>query len=98
MTVPIRRLEAADIESMAAGFLPLDPHKTPRLYARYLRDQEAGERLVLVAADLSGYLTVDFRSGNPPFRQAGVPEITDLNVLPAASRSSRVRPYGATTT
>jgi GNAT superfamily N-acetyltransferase len=85
MTVTIRRLEAGDVETISAAFEASG--KVAELYARYLREQQSGGRLVLIAADdFAGYLTVDFRSGYQPFREAGVPEITDLNVLPARRR------------
>jgi GNAT superfamily N-acetyltransferase len=82
MTVTIRRLAAGDVETISAA-----SGRVAEIFARYLREQEAGGRLVLVASDdFAGYLTVDFRSGYQPFREAGVPEITDLNVLPARRR------------
>jgi GNAT superfamily N-acetyltransferase len=88
MTITIRRLAVGDIETITAAFTAVGwPGKDAGLYTRYLREQEAGERLVLLAADdLAGYLTVDLHSGYPPFREAGVPEITDLNVLPQRRR------------
>ena len=54
------------------------------LFRRYLTEQSAGERLVLVAESdtiVCGYLCVRWRSDYPPFRAADIPEIVDLRVL-----------------
>jgi GNAT superfamily N-acetyltransferase len=39
-----------------------------------------------VGGEFAGYLTVVCRSGYPPFREVGIPEIRDFNVLPGFRR------------
>jgi GNAT superfamily N-acetyltransferase len=85
-TVDIRLLTDADVEVIPPAFAALGwPGKSIEQYRRYLREQSAGERLVLVAlADgvFAGYVTVHWVSAYPPFREGGFPEIQDFNVLP----------------
>ena len=60
--------------------------KPESLYERYLREQEAGERVVLVADTFAGYGTIRWESTYEPFRKEGIPEVMDLNVLPEYRR------------
>lgn len=81
----IRLLTAADIEVIADAFTAIGGHKPASQYQRYLAEQEAGERVVLVATvdnDFAGYVTIVWESGYPPFRAADIPEVVDFNVLP----------------
>ncbi|HET7036937.1 MAG TPA: GNAT family N-acetyltransferase [Thermomicrobiaceae bacterium] len=85
----IELLGADDIPEIAAAFAALGWPKPAAQYRRYLREQQRGERAVLVArldGRFAGYLTVVWRSGYPPFRAAGIPEIVDFNVLPHLRR------------
>lgn len=83
-------LTSADIEEMVDAFASLGwPGKDHAQYERYLLEQEAGSRVVLVAredSDFSGYGTVLWTSNYAPFRDAGIPEVQDLNVLPSFRR------------
>jgi GNAT superfamily N-acetyltransferase len=85
-TVDIRPLIDADLDVIPPAFAAVGwPGKAVEQYRRYLREQAADERLVLVAlADdaFAGYLTVLWTSTYPPFRDGGFPEIQDFNVLP----------------
>jgi GNAT superfamily N-acetyltransferase len=81
----IRALRAEDIAPMAAAFAALGWNKPAEQYARYLAEQQTGERNVLVAflaGQFVGYLTIVWKSHYPPFREAHIPEIVDFNVLP----------------
>ena len=87
--VNIRLLEARDIQPIATAFAKLGWHKPVSQYQRYLAEQESGQRLVLVAfiKDVfAGYLTICWQSVYRPFRDAGIPEIVDFNVLPKFRR------------
>lgn len=92
--VTIRSLAPDDIPTIVAAFAALGWKKTVAQYQRYLADQQRGERMVLVAlqhagltnAGFAGYLTIVWQSDYPPFRDAGVPEIVDFNVLPHLRR------------
>ncbi len=85
MDLFLRALESRDVAPIAAAFAALGWDKPASQYERYLQDQEAGRRVVLVAFVndvFAGYLTVVWESGYPPFREENIPEIQDFNVLP----------------
>lgn len=82
-------MRAEDPPVMAAHYAELGWAKTVALFERYLAEQSAGDRPVLVAeADeiFAGHVTVLWRSSYEPFVEAGIPEISDLNVLPGFRR------------
>lgn len=69
---------------LEAAFAAMGWTKPAAQYLRYLDEQTAGERPVLVArldGAFAGYLTVRWESTYRPFRAAGIPEIQDFNVL-----------------
>jgi ribosomal protein S18 acetylase RimI-like enzyme len=80
----IRELADADGPVIARAFAAQGWHKPEEQYRRYFEQTTRGERVVLVAEDeagFAGYVTIEWASGYSPFREAGIPEITDLNVL-----------------
>ncbi len=80
--ITIRRMEAQDIDPIMRTFARWNKRRVQ--YQRYLRQQQRGERVVLVAwhEDLVvGYVTLVWDSLYEPFRQEGIPEIVDLNVI-----------------
>ena len=81
----IRLLQASDIDEIADAFAQIGWNKSAALYRDYLAEQEAGERVVLVATmdnRFTGYVTIVWASHHPPFRAEGIPEVVDFNVLP----------------
>jgi GNAT superfamily N-acetyltransferase len=85
MTFSIRLLETRDIAPIAAAFAELGWDKPASQYEKYLSEQEAGARVVLVAflnGEFVGYVTLVWRSHYPAFREENIPEIVDFNVLP----------------
>lgn len=86
----IRLLEEHDVQPVSAAFEAAGwKNKPPALFERYLTEQDDGRRIVLLAllgGEVAGYLTVDWRPAYPPFRQKGIPEIQDFNVLPPLRR------------
>jgi ribosomal protein S18 acetylase RimI-like enzyme len=91
----IRLIEPTDINSIAAAFSELGWDKPASQYEKYLAEQEAGQRVVLVAhsgvqnlpiLDFAGYVTICWQSHYPPFREQNIPEIVDFNVLPKFRR------------
>lgn len=85
----IEHLEAGDIAEIAAAFADLGWNKPASQYERYLAEQTAGVREVLVAREggkFCGYVTVCWQPDYPPFRDDHIPEIQDFNVLPAFRR------------
>lgn len=82
--VTLRALRAEDAERIAAAFAAQGWNKPAAQFLTYLRQQEAGDRDVLVAevnGDFAGYVTIMWESDYLPFRVDGIPEIVDLNVL-----------------
>lgn len=84
MTAPsnltIRRLERQDCEPISAAFTAIGWNKPVEQYRRYVEEQAADRRPVLVAfveGQFAGYVTVVWEPHYSPF-----PEIQDLNVLP----------------
>jgi GNAT superfamily N-acetyltransferase len=83
----IRPLRVGDPSVIAAAFDEIGWNKPESQYRRYLDDQEAGTRDVLVATidgAFAGYVTVRWVSPYEPFD--GIPEIQDFNVLPKFRR------------
>jgi len=74
---------------MAAACAALGWNKPATQYEGYLAEQRRGEREALVAWQgevFVGYVTIVWTSDYPAFRDAGVPEISDFNVLPHVRR------------
>ncbi|MFF0343544.1 GNAT family N-acetyltransferase [Kribbella sp. NPDC004875] len=81
----IRPLRAGDPAIIAAAMDAIGWNKPESQYVRYLAEQDAGERDILVATvdgRYVGYVTVRWVS--PYFRT--IPEIQDFNVLPSYRR------------
>ncbi len=88
--VRIRPLQDADVARIVASFAALGwPGKHPQQYQRYLHEQASGDRVVWVAEQddrFAGYACLVWSSGYRPFREGGIPEIVDVNVLPVYRR------------
>ena len=87
--VSIAPLRREDIDEIAAAFARLGWHKPASQYERYLEEAVVGVRTTWVArfgGVFAGYATVCWSPDHPPFRDAGIPEIQDLNVLPEFRR------------
>lgn len=85
----IRELEPGDPSVIADAFTAQGWRKPREQYEAYLRQCEAGERTVFVAARegvFTGYVTILWKSDYPPFAEQGIPEIADFNVLMAYRR------------
>jgi GNAT superfamily N-acetyltransferase len=89
MGITIRLFEKEDIEAIASSFRQIGWRRAVSEYDSYLAEQDRGERVVLVAlynGAFAGYVTIVWTSAYPPFAEEGIPEINDLNVLPAFRR------------
>jgi GNAT superfamily N-acetyltransferase len=85
----IHLLRTGDIPTMAAAFAVLGWDKPAAQYEGYLAEQRRGEREALIAwrgEEFVGYVTIVWTSDYTPFRDAGIPEISDFNVLPHVRR------------
>jgi GNAT superfamily N-acetyltransferase len=82
--IAIREMLETDPPILSAAFTAQGWNKLLDQYLRYWRESLQGQRLVLLAeveGEIAGYLTVVWESDYLPFRQAGIPEIVDFNVL-----------------
>jgi ribosomal protein S18 acetylase RimI-like enzyme len=89
MNITIRLLKEEDIQLIYSAFTDTGGYRPSLLFERYLAEQEEGERVALVAYsdnDFAGYVTIKWQSDYPSFAEKGIPEINDLNVLPAFRR------------
>ena len=87
--VEIRLLTVQDIQPIVVTFAKLGWNKPASQYERYLAEQKSGRRSVLVATlkeVFAGYVTILWESEYPSFRETGIPEIVDFNVLPMLRR------------
>ena len=86
MSVTVRLFKTEDIEVITSSFAEIDWNNRVSTLERYLAEQEKGDRTALVAysdSNFAGYVTIMWKSNYPPFAEKGVPEISDLIVLPA---------------
>lgn len=87
--ISIRPLTSADIPTIAGAFLEVGWSDRTEMLQRYVVEQERGVRAVLVVeweGTFAGYGTVMWTSLYPPFAEKGIPEISDLNVVPGLRR------------
>lgn len=85
MNLEIRPLTGAEIDAVLNTFATW--YKERSMFERYLVEQQAGRRLVLVAwlgDHVAGYGTLELPSvWYEPWRSAGIAELCDLNVMTA---------------
>ena len=87
--IQIRSLNQHDPPLIAAAFASIGSVKPEAKYQLYLEQEAAGSRTGLVASvdgELAGYVTINWRPTYPGFAELEIPEIQDLNVLPAFRR------------
>jgi GNAT superfamily N-acetyltransferase len=84
--VSINFLREEDIPVIVAAFAANNWPKPAHLFEGYLKEQQNKERLIWVAyidEQSVGYLTLKWQSQYEYFALNNIPEIMDLNVLPA---------------
>jgi GNAT superfamily N-acetyltransferase len=82
MDLVIRKMEPADIDAIPFVFASWNKFRPQ--YETYFKENGAGQRVTLVATindKVVGYANVLWTSKYPPFAEAGIPEINDLNVM-----------------
>jgi len=80
----IREMNESDPTLIEEAFRLQGWHKPASQYEGYLQESHEGKRVNLVAeykGEFGGYVTIVWDSGYPPFREGGIPEIVDFNVL-----------------
>ena len=80
----IRKIRKGDPEIIRQAFEDQGWNKPIGLYKHYIDLQRKGERDILILdykGEFAGYLTIEWESGYPPFKEKGIPEIVDFNVL-----------------
>mgnify|MGYP004573691143 FL=1 len=79
----IRKMQESDIKDLSRGFISQGWPSREEILTRYFKEQESGEREVLVAeveGALAGYITILPCAKQGPF--AGMaPELSDFNVF-----------------
>ncbi|MEN8151651.1 MAG: GNAT family N-acetyltransferase [Planctomycetota bacterium] len=89
MDVVIRRMERKDVVDLVAGFGAEGWERSASGFEAYLDEQDRGERVVLIAlaeGRPAGFGSLVWTPSYPGFREAGIPEVHDLNVLPSRWR------------
>jgi GNAT superfamily N-acetyltransferase len=91
MSATVRDMTADDPARIAAAMAELGWDKPLVQYEDYLAQHVAGTRHVFVAdtdgGAFAGYVTLRWASDYEPFAADGVPEVSDLNVLPSLRRA-----------
>lgn len=82
----IRIATLSDFPALARIAAEMGTTHEPGYFEKCLREQDAGRRLVFITEEGSGYVMLNWQPLYPPFRRLGIPEIQDLNVIPAARR------------
>ena len=82
-TCLIRKMQTSDVKELSQGFINQDWPSREEILTRYFKEQESGEREVLVAeveGAVAGYITILPDAKQGPF--AGMaPELSDFNVF-----------------
>ena len=82
-TCSIRKMQESDIKNLSRGFISQGWPSREEILTRYFKEQESGEREVLVAeveGALAGYITILSCAKQGPFAEI-YPELSDFNVF-----------------
>ena len=82
-TCSIRKMQESDIQDLSRGFISQGWPSREEILTRYFKEQESGEREVLVAeveGALAGYITILSCAKQGPFAEI-YPELSDFNVF-----------------
>ena len=82
-TCSIRKMQESDIKELSRGFISQGWPSREEILTRYFKEQESGEREVLVAeveGAVAGYITILPNAKQGPFAGMG-PELSDFNVF-----------------
>jgi GNAT superfamily N-acetyltransferase len=92
LQLTIRQAVSSDATRMQSGFDANMGWRKPRGYFEHMIGlQEKGDLILLVAylpeEEYAGHCKVVWKPRYPPYREQGIPEIQDLNVLPKYQRN-----------
>ena len=82
-TCSIRKMQESDIQDLSRGFISQGWPSREEILTRYFKEQESGEREVLVAeveGALAGYISILPCAKQGPFAEI-YPELSDFNVF-----------------
>ena len=82
-TCSIRKMQESDIQDLSRGFISQGWPSREEILTRYFKEQESGEREVLVAeveGAVAGYITILPCAKQGPFAEI-YPELSDFNVF-----------------
>ena len=82
-TCSIRKMQESDIKDLSRGFISQGWPSREEILTRYFKEQESGEREVLVAevdSAVAGYITILPSAKHGPFAEV-YPELSDFNVF-----------------
>ena len=82
-TCSIRKMQESDIKNLSRGFISQGWPSREEILTRYFKEQESGEREVLVAeveGAVAGYITILPCAKQGPFAEI-YPELSDFNVF-----------------
>ena len=82
-TCSIRKMQESDIKELSRGFIRQGWPSREEILTRYFKEQESGEREVLVAeveGAVAGYITILPCAKQGPFAEI-YPELSDFNVF-----------------
>lgn len=86
----IRPATTADVPHLGRIAAVMGPSSQRDDFPRCMAEQAAGRRHVILAltaaGEAAGYVQLNFTPVYQPFRRLGLPEIQDLNVVPAQRR------------
>ncbi|MEM9919527.1 MAG: GNAT family N-acetyltransferase [Bacteroidota bacterium] len=80
----LRKISLEDCVKISQAFSEQSWNKAVSQYQLYVQYQEQGIRDVIIAefeGVFAGYLTIHWKSDYTAFREKGIPEVVDLNVL-----------------
>lgn len=80
----LREIRRSDCQKIHKAFQEQGWDKPISQYKKYLEYQETGARDVIIAEwnqEFAGYLTINWNSEYQSFRENGIPEVVDFNVL-----------------
>ena len=80
-----RHVAQSDIDRVIAQFIAQGDNKPREVWEKYVREQENGERIVIIAeagGEIAGYVTLYPEAKDAvPFLGKGIPEIKDFHVF-----------------